>query len=883
MVQPATLSRSLTRSELPIASMLAELEERGATDAASCQLAATLKSMDVDGDGRLGLDELLTILKQRVQSESKIAQLKKMVVICVLVFTLVCGGLLALMSAAIEMGKDDKPDPQGALKTIGGEYVSTEGTSTTASIADLPTFAPDTLAAVDKVTLTTDDGVLLVYNVDHIAVYGDSSAVLSASNGHEITVNNGDVTIMSDEDDVVGVVSRRRLLNNQHAASIKVSSGNIRRTSAAPASLQFESAHTVSTVAGMQRAAPGRRGYCGMNNKAEHVQGGVGMIRDASVGDSFDGCLNRCMREPYCTTVYTATNGGWCVLSQEGPRMEECTPGWFVPHLEYFAYTKRSTPATPAQTPAPTQAPTPVPTPAPAKSFEIVGYHPEVQMSTLAFFGIDGSEARSIKDMRRAAPQQKGFCHKKMYTNKACCDQEYMSSENKKLVADTKAWDVCTALDSKHFNDNTCHSCCSAPMWRNPKTESDRQHFWYAPKVTPGKGVHYQYKLWECLAWCQETPECKSAFALPENEDWGKAYEYAAPEDRDWLVGDGDDIDISWCILSPTGPLKSECEAEGGVWNDLSVLQNGGAGGIDWGFESLNLNKPGFVGFSTISQSGYKTDAAKGQEAAKHAERFRAYFKSSTDWFQTSPYTLAPTSSPTQAPTPSPTPAPTQAPTAPTNAPTKSPTAPTKSPTPAPTRTPTRAPTSAPTRAGSVKCEDSPQLQGANDPDGTACRAAGCNYCDTPCVAELGYYPEYMCTGYYVPRTPAPTLSRDVNNKCQGIDPADGKSYAIGKDGKTCLAPPGKTATSFFHPDAGHCVCNCEVWDGQRSGVLCEMAKCEDNYGMQIYSEDCVAWSGCEWCDDSCVEALGTYPEYMCTGYYDVVAYRAAGNTVPQG
>eukprot|EP00239_Pterosperma_sp_CCMP1384_P008907 CAMPEP_0197865162 /NCGR_PEP_ID=MMETSP1438-20131217/43505_1 /TAXON_ID=1461541 /ORGANISM="Pterosperma sp., Strain CCMP1384" /LENGTH=1001 /DNA_ID=CAMNT_0043483585 /DNA_START=331 /DNA_END=3336 /DNA_ORIENTATION=- len=303
------------------------------------QIKKTIESFDSDGNGLMDINELLKIAQVRVSNEAikrqqseRIQDLKqqrwKLVAAMICLCLIICGVMLALVIAGVEAAKDDKPDQDGTLKMIDGTPVSTEFSTATASLADLAAYDANTLTAVERVSMVTDDDATLIYSISHIARYNENTIHLHTSNGHRILVDGGEVTVVG-EKEVVGTISRRRLLSDATAgaatimgkAGTKPNTGGSGANGQVPCMLYTEEGptdkgvqchfpffhkgkdHFTCTTEGVSNAG----GWCYTNSKfsewayctnAAHCTGDANQIvKCADVNNGGKGVRSRCLRE----------------------------------------------------------------------------------------------------------------------------------------------------------------------------------------------------------------------------------------------------------------------------------------------------------------------------------------------------------------------------------------------------------------------------------------------------------------------------------------------------------------------------------------------------------------------------------------------------------
>mmetsp|Transcript_19293 Transcript_19293/g.23038 ORF Transcript_19293/g.23038 Transcript_19293/m.23038 type:complete len:1269 (+) Transcript_19293:123-3929(+) len=205
----------MTVGELKISSLLEQLDVDGDgdVDEQDRKLAAVLKSMDKDGSGTISLREMVTIGQTRLTNEAKIRNLRWMVAAAVFASLIVSSVLLGLMIAANEASKDDKPDSNGALKTISGVPVSTEVMSTELGLLDLPKLAPEILAKLETIVFTDEADIVHIYRIIGTTIFSQNSMRMVTATGETVLLSEGVLNVVSPAGGGQSrQASRRRLL-----------------------------------------------------------------------------------------------------------------------------------------------------------------------------------------------------------------------------------------------------------------------------------------------------------------------------------------------------------------------------------------------------------------------------------------------------------------------------------------------------------------------------------------------------------------------------------------------------------------------------------------------------------------------------------------------
>lgn len=196
-------------------------------DPSQAQVIDALKSFDADGDGTMSVEELIKVGERRVYNEKKIKNLRKMVVAVVIACFVFSGVMLGLMIAANEASKDDKPDEDGTLKTISGEYVSTTETQSEVYLKELASVDPKELVNMRHVYLQTEGGVWRLYSVTGYDWYSSSHIEVFTMRGDIIRIMNEEVVIITGTGQTLKVNSRRRSLLAD-ADTVTVAGGGIK-------------------------------------------------------------------------------------------------------------------------------------------------------------------------------------------------------------------------------------------------------------------------------------------------------------------------------------------------------------------------------------------------------------------------------------------------------------------------------------------------------------------------------------------------------------------------------------------------------------------------------------------------------------------------------
>eukprot|EP00854_Cymbomonas_tetramitiformis_P022937 gene22937-27736_t len=163
-------------------------------DPGQAQVIDALKSFDTDGDGTMSVEELIKVGERRVYNEKKIKNLRKIVVAVVIGCLVFSGVMLGLMVAANEASKDDKPDDDGTLKTISGEYVSTTETQSEVYLKELASVDPKELVNMRHVYLQTEGG-------DIIRIMNEEVVIITPT-GQAVKVNSRRRSLLADADTV---------------------------------------------------------------------------------------------------------------------------------------------------------------------------------------------------------------------------------------------------------------------------------------------------------------------------------------------------------------------------------------------------------------------------------------------------------------------------------------------------------------------------------------------------------------------------------------------------------------------------------------------------------------------------------------------------------
>jgi len=204
-------------------------------DPQQAEVIKALHSFDHDGDGTISVHELIKVGERRVLNEKKIQNLRRIVLVTFVGALVFSGVMLALMIAANEASKDDKPDDDGTLKTISGEYVSTSETQSAVYLKELASVNPRELVNMRHVYLQVDtlqaSGVWRLYTVTGYDSISSSHIEIFTARGDIIQVMNQEVVILTENaktgatETLKVVSSRRRSLLGTEEDTVTISGG----------------------------------------------------------------------------------------------------------------------------------------------------------------------------------------------------------------------------------------------------------------------------------------------------------------------------------------------------------------------------------------------------------------------------------------------------------------------------------------------------------------------------------------------------------------------------------------------------------------------------------------------------------------------------------
>ncbi|KAK3283550.1 hypothetical protein CYMTET_8757 [Cymbomonas tetramitiformis] len=196
------------------------------------ELARTLSSFDVDGDGTISIVELIKVGERRVTNEKKIANLKKLVIFISLASIAFCGVMLGLMIAANEASKDEKHESDGSLKLLDGTHVSTQNTESRVELKDLPTVDPLELVNMKHMFLKVSETQTRLYTIIGFDWHSDQYMVLHTARGDSIEIENQQVKILlagdqGEEEVLAPGLRRRSLLSTTDSGHVTIESGQV--------------------------------------------------------------------------------------------------------------------------------------------------------------------------------------------------------------------------------------------------------------------------------------------------------------------------------------------------------------------------------------------------------------------------------------------------------------------------------------------------------------------------------------------------------------------------------------------------------------------------------------------------------------------------------
>lgn len=133
-----------------------DMDGDGQMDPEEKEILDLLISMDVDGDGTIGIRELVKLGDTLNQSKEQVGQLKKIAIAVICLSFLFCGVMFVVCFAAVEAAKDAKPSDSGKLETVATHdsdavAVSVDGNIEVVGIDELYSLAPDTLKQVTEI------------------------------------------------------------------------------------------------------------------------------------------------------------------------------------------------------------------------------------------------------------------------------------------------------------------------------------------------------------------------------------------------------------------------------------------------------------------------------------------------------------------------------------------------------------------------------------------------------------------------------------------------------------------------------------------------------------------------------------------------------------